>query len=518
MAQPQVTFLTVDATDQLGSDTPDVKFATGAIGGALQPTQFDLANLVFGFGGDLRLFGAVFGFGGARHLYAVLVRHSNRTVYVYQSTNGGVSWLILDNANGPVYPNGFQPAWNFDGAHTITIAYQKVASPAPLFLRDFDLNTGLWGVDYAIAGQPTIPAFQTTKLVFPRPDGSRVVLTVEVSPPGAGSGAEYNVWDPIGGWTLTHADPAANMIVLPGWDPTKTFIRGTQFETYTDADGTIGIFWEIGGINSGPPNWTDRTFYQQIHPNNSLGTFFDFPGQGGGINNDLLVNIQGPTIGPPMLIQATNLIVLPIFRNTNVGNASGKGAISLYVGTPITNPTWVEMSIPGVDAAFPGVAPPGTIDGTLIPESAIAAKFDGTTIFIAWTIPDSTGAVDFARVRLAQTINLVNPALGVSWSDSTPYDMTTDGPAGFYPVAGPNAQAMTIPTLGWQDPAPLGPAPPPPAAVFTTGPMVAGVPIGGTFVLPWPRVKCDVNGLTRCIIVRDKRPGKRDSKRTVIKR
>ena len=63
-------------------------------------------------------------------------------------------------------------------------------------------------------------------------------------------------------------------------------------------------------------------------------------------------------------------------------------------------------------------------------------------MLFVWSIPDATGTVANARVRIATSTNTANPTQG--WTNQTIFDMTTAGIADFYPITG-QTQAIDVP-------------------------------------------------------------------------
>jgi hypothetical protein len=436
---------------------------TPAPGGVLSPVLIDTVHNS-ATTSDLSTAGPFF-FPTDGNLYVLLQPASNSGIHqcqLYKSTDSGATWAAVDSANSPT--SFYTPAWIYDGAHTVTVAYTKVVgNPSGIFLKDFNLLTGLWGAEYGAVGQPQAHA---TTILYVRPDNTRVVFETVTGPPGAGSGMTVSIYDPsVVGWTVKNVEVGTNIIALPGWDATKTWVTFVT-QTYMDTDGTIGLILQIDGINNGPPIWSNRVFYQQYKPDNTLGSFFDFPGQSTS-PQDMVVNLQGPLTGPPLLIHSSDKIFLPI--NRTIPTLNSHAYVTAYIGTPISAPVWTELTTTaGIDASVQGAAPPGTIDGQFFPESAISAATDGTQIIVVWTTPDATAAVSLARVRLAVTTNLADPTLG--WSDSFVWDMTTQGPPGFYPLAGAQQQNLVIPIIGF------GAANPAPSTVVSNT-VVGGVPI-----------------------------------------
>ena len=390
------------------------------------------------------------------NLYIALVENINRTgggpavVNVYKSVDQGATWTALDALNGPRPSNAlYLSGSRWDGANTIVCVYSVSAGlPAALQFQDFDLVSQTWGPVYGVSAAVWSINFLGVEPIL-RPDGTRFVLglfNVGGFPGGGLSGAQAASFDPgTNTWTAIF-DPAANVILQPGWDGTKMKI--SRALAALQADGTTHWFFSTVSILNAPHVWTNRVFYQQIAPNNSLGSFFDFPGQDA-VSQDLLVPASGgASFGVPLIVGSN--IVLPVTRAIPWNPATPYP--TLYVGTPLAAPVWTELTtMAGIDAACQGGGTPPTADLSLCPQSFLAGYANGNQITFVWIVSSDFNvppflAVDLARIRSATTTDLNNPTLG--WVDSTLFDMTVDPvPAGFYPLGGAVAQALVIPGM-----------------------------------------------------------------------
>jgi hypothetical protein len=337
---------------------------------------------------------AVFKYNG--NLYQVLQflgGGETEPIWVFKSTDAGLTWAILDAANSPQRTGNAQSAGVvFDGLHTLTIAYTAVTRTVnigPVVLQTFDLSTGLWGAMFGAAGSPNV---RTVNQIFVRPDGSTVVITNRAFVGGNVVGITAKVF--AGGVWTASVNLDSN---LPG----GVTSNGAS-AVAMDPTGRLHVF--AFGLDAGNAHFT---LYQAFESNNTLGSFTNFaPG--------VFHGVIGAMANP--IISGANLVY-------GVRNAAGTLPLVL-VGTPLAGPVFALSG--NIDPAFAGVADPG-VDPTLVT--------DGTLIYAVYQFND--GAV--TQVRLASTANLAAPLLG--WSGASYYSDLL----GFFQQA---AQYPTISVIG----------------------------------------------------------------------
>jgi hypothetical protein len=159
---------------------------------------------------------------------------------------------------------------------------------------------------------------------------------------------------------------------------------------YDPTSGTVHCFL-TGFDGSG----NHHILYQQVLLSNVLGVFQDF----GPADFD---TSSGPRANP--IIVGENLLW-------------GAEPVSdlyptLLVGTPLASPVFSLLPSPGIDPQGPGGGASGLYSPYLFS--------DGSTISAVYVVTSGLGAQE---IRVAQTSNLVNPALG--WSASTVYSDPT---------------------------------------------------------------------------------------------
>jgi hypothetical protein len=112
-----------------------------------------------------------------------------------------------------------------------------------------------------------------------------------------GSGVQCAIYDIGAHAWVTDFDAGANIIAQTGWDSTQTLCTALNTRTYMDAAGNVGVFPNTSSLQTVPVIWINRYFYQRILLDNSLGSFFDFPGQ-----------VQPLTPAPPFGFGAQDLV------------------------------------------------------------------------------------------------------------------------------------------------------------------------------------------------------------------
>jgi hypothetical protein len=461
--------------------------------------------------------GATFGpfvYKGALWTFIQRITQFPRRVSAFTSNDNGNTWTVVDDAHALTAGTNNNATLFFDGIQTVTFVITTGAGPWGMGLVQFNLATQKWSTLFATAGAPADN--QGVTAIWVRPDGSRVILYSIAS--GTDSRLHYAVCSKTNVWTLGSTDLGTNMEALPGW--TTAFpIISNQAHSIMDKSGKIHIVWYTGGIgSSGGHVWATRCFYQAINTDNSLGSFFDFPGQDQA-TQDLGI-ISGGPLCVPMIIEAagpiTSKIVLGVTRQSPAQSVNFHYP-TLWIGTPITAPVWTELvAAGGVDTAS------GYSGQNTVPYEIGDAFTDGTCLYWIFTRNDLNYTFG-QQLRLLQTCNLNDPTQG--WSATTIFDISTGPPsfnfAGqtlFLPsvrvVQGQTligGDAFTDATLvnearfwfgNFQTSGPIGPPAPTvgganPGPTFTLSPVQIGYAI-----LPDPKVICDVNGQKRCVIMK----------------
>ena len=324
----------------------------------------------------------VFSFGGA--LYQVLqfvgppFPVGFGAINVYKSINNGLTWTILDGANGPTKDALFpepQAGCYFDGVSTITIASTlgsvTDATSAPIVLQDFNLVTGTWGAHYG-AGSGNVYAMNQ---VFKRSDGSVLVITIDSLPAGPMTAHVLagGVWSSFSLSTLFPGGWVANNMSSPVYDPLT---------------GTIHMFGIafVGGV-------TKKQYYQQILLSNSVSGFQDLTG----------MYDAATAMGDPLLLNGQILWgVSDVTRSFS----------TIIVGSPLSAPVFSVAPSPGVNPSQP--IPYGINPNTLQPTLAT----DGNTVWAV--VCDNRNGAGPGRVWLSSTQNVGNPLIG--WTGGVIYD------------------------------------------------------------------------------------------------
>jgi hypothetical protein len=336
-------------------------------------------------------------------LYQVLQFVSNSTpppgqvsVNVFQSTNGGTTWTILNQDAGPTKGGGHtfgeipQGGVWFDGNHTITVAVTTgdplVSFSGTITFQDFNLNTGLWGPTYGNAGSPSVYGVNQ---IIKRLDGTWLVI---VWGNHTGTGLEFYIYNPnTTAWT---GPTSLTGNLTAGWSS-----NGSSSPVL---DPNTGIVHMFGDAIDG--SFNNHTYYQQIQTNNTVNEFQDttalFYPVLGGMANPILVN--------------GNIL-------WGVTDATQSFA-TLLVGTPLSAPVFSVLPSPGLN---PSQAIPPPI-GTTTLNAALAT--DGTNIYACFPTlaPGSTGP---GTVWVSYTSNLAHPSLG--WTGNEVYNGLT-GPTPLY--------------------------------------------------------------------------------------
>jgi hypothetical protein len=367
----------------------------------INPVLVDPINFGHGavLGADIPSAGGFgpFAYDGALYMFLNTDSSVPFVLEAMQSLDGGATWQALDFGNSP---NGnAMPI--FDGDHTVIVAVSTAAvdSDGDVNLINFDLSTGTWGALYATASAPT-----TQQIYMPllRPDGSIVVLhnPRASGSPASGSGLFAAVYA-SGAWA-TNFDLGAGIASLPGYNVTDDFVYWTNAVVDPNTGVTHVFFQTVG--DTGPPNWIGRTFYQMLNADNSLGTFYDFPGndtQPTLINN--ILNANPIIVGDQLLLAFTRQDTPLVY-------------VTLIVGTNLAAPTFQYVGPPGIDPIAFQVISPGN-DG----QNAPYLLYDGQTIFALYPAGVQNGSL-----RLCYTNTPSTP--GTGWTSVEIFNIFDVGP------------------------------------------------------------------------------------------
>lgn len=357
-------------------------------------------------------------------IYKLMLSANSNLGTMAKSTDGGATWAVLDAAHGPA-ASGIVGVWN--GDQTITCAWRVAGGGlVAIKLIDFNLATDTWGSAYAASGAPTGEAVMG---VFLR--GSDVLVCYDDRNSfgaGATSGLALAVYSG-GGWSTL--DLGANVLALSGWDSTKMKVNH-QTSYVMDAGGVLHAFFGVQATFF-VADWGNRCFYQQVHADNSLGAFEDFPGQVAPLTGGRqdLVAFGGPPFGTPIIV--ADMILAPVLI-TNRVNPNPHEVAALYIGTPVSSPVWSLDNTKWLD---PGAGS----DDTLRPQMAPALVLEDGVLWAVFTSLAADGATNYGRLRLCQSSNLASPADG--WSAITIFDLTVDT----WPVVFVG-QVLQVPSLG----------------------------------------------------------------------
>lgn len=326
-------------------------------------------------------------------LYCVLITPGVGTG-VFQSVDSGNSWAQLDLADAPTDQNGVAC---FDGVSQLIVCLENGIT-SEIYLQNFDLATGLWGVPYAIGGPTGLPV-----AVYQRANAGDIVAIVGFSiEPSQLTFANWN------GVTWLSQDAGTNITSLPGWDASQTNVLPIIVPTVLDASNNLHIFFQtISSITTPGAQWRNLIFYQEILPNNTLGSFFQFPNQqpASGPQQLICTSARNP-VGRPIILNGS--IILPCCI-TNPAVPSSQ-LPTLYIGT---------ANVWALSAVATGIDPDIAANPLLEPSQAPGLWDTGTGIIAAiWPRPSTSS--NSGQLRLAQTSNLANPTLG--WFAATIFD------------------------------------------------------------------------------------------------
>ncbi len=363
---------------------------------------------------------ATISFGGA--LYKLLQRDNAtagqvRTLVV-KSTDSGATWAQLDLSNSPqVFGTGY-----FDQSGSQIICAVNVAGA--MHLQNFDLISETWGAVYGTSGSPVVAnsggSGTDILTIWKRSNNTLLVLYNSRTGFPAASGFGGASFDLVG-LTWSTFDAGAGITGLAGWTAADVFPLDLHSSTM-DSNGIVHFFFSTTSISL-PTTWDQRCFYQAINLDNSLGAFFDFPGQVAPFpappyNRRQLGAFSGGLLGHPVIV--SDQIVLPVFvRNDGVADRFPLRLPGIYIGTPVAAPVW--SLAPPSDPQFT-VDPAALVNDLIAPQEGMYCEFDGTTVYYLYSAQDDDGQ-NQARLQLCQSSNLANLFDQASWSSVTAFDL-----------------------------------------------------------------------------------------------
>jgi hypothetical protein len=363
----------------------------------------------------------VFSHGGS--IYKLLNRQQvPLATVIVRSTDGGATWTVPDAANAPA----FQNCTGYYDAASATVICVYVTLGGQLRLITFDLTSQTW-VPNASVGPAAL--VRPCPAIWLRPNGSYLIL-YQKQLTVTGTGLSAVTFDPTFSTWGTPFDVGENITLLLGWDAAQSSCDMGHTRMTMDSGGVVHVFFTTQSLQVAPVIWGNRVFYQQINLDNTLGAFFDFPGQVAPFpafpyDTQQLTVYSGVPFGSPIIVGAN--IILPVaVRNDSHIDRFPHQLPSIYIGTPVAAPVW--SMAPVTDPQF--TVDPGTIaDDFIWIQQAPSISYDGSILYIVYSAQDEDGQ-NLARLRMCQTASPSTPLLG--WSASTIFDLQVSAsPPGF---------------------------------------------------------------------------------------
>ena len=184
-------------------------------------------------------------------IYAVLLDPATTLYEIYQSTDGGLTYVNIAAGTGPRYADSGSAAISWHGS-VLTVA--AVDGSNNFELCDFNASTLSWGAPYANSGIPCSQTYQLLRLssgdyILAYNDSTQMQIIVQH---GAGWGAPAN--------------PSAN--VPAGWNPLL------QTGMVSDASDNIYLMGPLQNTGTG---LYDSLFYQAFDSSLTPGFFIRLP-------------------------------------------------------------------------------------------------------------------------------------------------------------------------------------------------------------------------------------------------
>jgi hypothetical protein len=336
-----------------------------------------------------QVYAGPFLFGGA--LYVVLQTGTFPVLScdVFTSTDNGLTWSGLDLGGSANNTGNF--GCSFDGIHTIRIAWSGVFAPAAkglLQMEDFDLVAGTWGGAFATGGPESLYVYACEFLG----NGNTLVIYSEDNFVSANPLRNGAIWS--GSWSAAFD---LNTKVAIALGPTNGI--DDVFNYVMNAAKTVmHCTFFVNDVSANA-----FLCYQAVNQDGTLGPVHTFANAGDSFGS-------GPpadTIG----LAGDNVIIF--FSQEFVGFQS------VWVGTPISAPVWTETL---------QIDPDSLLDPTITGNDPGIPLLAGSILYLAYTIQTDPGNQK-NRIRLLQTSNLSNPALG--WTGATIFNGATNGGPGW---------------------------------------------------------------------------------------
>jgi hypothetical protein len=211
----------------------------------------------------------------------------------------------------------------WDGAHTVTVAFQQGIFSGNTFLQQFNLTTASWGVPFAEqSGGDLVPFF-----VGLQSGGNIVVVWQDIS--ANPDLYKAQIWNGATWGALI--DVCAGAEALPAFNPAITIFPFVS--AVLDAGNVLHVIYDTFSTD---PTWNNRYFYQEVTAAGALQNFHEFPGQTPP-NQDLAALARQPA--PNLFISGNSLLWGILRKNYSSGPATYPAT---YTGTPLVNPVWTE--------------------------------------------------------------------------------------------------------------------------------------------------------------------------------
>lgn len=260
---------------------------------------------------------------GALYLYQYRVGTGGANIEgsgIFKSTDGGTTWNQMDVANSPVNATG---SIFYDVANErLIVGLVQDTFPQtvqPVYLKNFDLTTDLWGADYAPAGPNALTRVQH---VFKRIDGT-ILLVYDFGPtnPGGTSRLRGSIWSGAA-WSASIDLGAA---LLPFQANGNILVSATCADMDpATGDVHLAFFGNAGNL-----------IYQNFKADDTLGQSDQWTTAG--------LSFSGNHFGSLAIFNG--VIYLPYCSNGLVNNA-------VLIGTPLAAPIWSVVT--PANMAFPG--------------------------------------------------------------------------------------------------------------------------------------------------------------------
>jgi hypothetical protein len=241
-------------------------------------------------------------------------------ITIYQSTNGGVAWSKVDEADSPgVSGKNLTAHWDGTSQYLYTA---HVGTSSALILQEFDFDTEQWGTAHDTNTAITWWTGTHTASARPRAvrkltNGNILIVYQKVIAAAPNNDTVFAAMLSGGTWTndiqvssnsYASQDYFNNIIVTP--------------------EGYTYIFWS----QTHPSTLHPRLFVRQISDTGTLGTAYEFPDQvTGGVLTGNGVYHAGEVWIP--------------YKYSDYGTATVTLGVGVWKGAPIPSPTWTSTLI-----------------------------------------------------------------------------------------------------------------------------------------------------------------------------